>query len=59
MHEILTVATYLVAWLICDWVIQIESGLIKLIISLGAAVSVYVVIAIRNYKDQKNKGGKS
>ncbi len=57
MHEILTIATYLVAWLICKWVIGIESGLIKLIISLSAAVSVYALIAVKNYKDQKNKGG--
>lgn len=59
MHEILTVATYLVAWLICKWVIGIESGLIKLIVSLSAAVSVYALIAVKNYKDQKNKGGES
>ena len=58
MHEILTVATYLVAWLICEWVIGIESGLIKLIISLSAAVSVYAIIAIKNYKDHKDKGSK-
>lgn len=55
MHEILTVATYLVAWLICEWVIGIKSGLIKLIISLGAAVFVYVLIAVKNYKDHKDK----
>lgn len=58
MHEILTVATYLVAWLICEWVIGMESGLIKLIISLSAAVSVYVLIAVKNYKDHKDKGSK-
>jgi len=55
MHEILTVATYLVGWLICDWVIGIESGLIKLIISLSAAVGVYVVIAIKDYREQKDR----
>ena len=55
MHEILTVATYLVAWLVCAWFIGIKSGLIKLIISLSAAVSVYVIIAVKNYKEQKDK----
>jgi len=50
MQEILTVATYLVVWLICKWVIGIESGFITLIISLGAAVVIYVVIGIKVVK---------
>ncbi len=53
MQEILTVATYLVAWLICKWVIGIESGLITLIISLGAAVVVYIIIGIKEYEEKK------
>jgi len=59
MHEILTVATYLVAWLICASVLRIESGLVKLIISLTAAVSVYAIIAVKNYRDQKDKRDES
>jgi len=51
MQEILTVATYLVVWLVCDYVIGIQSGLINLLISLGAAVSVYVFIGVKEYKD--------
>ena len=38
MQEILTAVTYLVVWLICARVIEIESGLTKLLISLGAAI---------------------
>jgi len=59
MQEILTVATYLVAWLVCDYVIGIQSGLIKLLISLGAAVSVYVFIGIKEYTDKKKEKMKS
>jgi hypothetical protein len=53
MQEILTAVTYLVVWLICERVIGIESGLINLIVSLAAAVSVYVIIAIRDSRRQK------
>jgi hypothetical protein len=53
MQEILTVATYLVAWLICKWGIGIESGFITLIVSLGAAIVVYVVIGIKEYEEKK------
>lgn len=56
MQEILTAVTYLVVWLICARVLEIESGLTKLLISLGAAVGVYVVIGIKEYKDKKTKG---
>ncbi len=55
MQEILTVATYLVVWLVCDYVIGIQSGLINLLISLGAAVSVYVFIGVKEYTDKKRK----
>lgn len=50
MQEVLTAVTYLVTWLICQKVIGIESGLVNLIISLTAAITVYVVIAIREHK---------
>ncbi|HET6461743.1 MAG TPA: hypothetical protein VFG29_13275 [Syntrophales bacterium] len=56
MQEILTAVTYLVVWLICARVLEIESGLTKLLISLGAAIGVYVVIGIKEYKDRKTKG---
>lgn len=42
MQEVLTAVTYVVAWLVLDKVIGIESGLVKLIISLGLAIAVYV-----------------
>lgn len=55
MQEILTAVTYLVVWLICQRVIGIESGLVNLIISLGAAVGVYVLMAVKEHKDKKKK----
>ena len=54
MHEILTVMTYLAVWLICRKVVEIQSGFVTLIISLGAAVSVYVIFAEKRYEDRKN-----
>ena len=57
MQEILTVITYLVAWLICRRVVEIQSGLVTLIISLGAAVSVYVLFAAKGHQDKKNDDG--
>lgn len=56
MQEILTAVTYLVVWLICEQVLGIKSGLVNLIISLGAAVSVYILMAFKEsgYK-KKNK----
>ena len=51
MQELLTAVTYLVAWLICDKVLGIQSGLIKLIISLGLAIAVYVAC----WYDEKRK----
>ncbi|MBN1615327.1 MAG: hypothetical protein JW950_12750 [Deltaproteobacteria bacterium] len=54
MQEILTAVTYLVVWLICEQVLAIESGLTKLLISLGAAVSVYVLIAVRDLRTKKD-----
>ncbi len=43
MQEILTVITYLVVWLICKEVVGIQSELVTLIISLGAAVCIYIL----------------
>ena len=57
MQEILTVITYLVAWLICKRVVEIQSGFVTLIISLGAAVSVYVLFAAKGHQDKKNDDG--
>jgi len=53
MQEILTVITYLVVWLICKKVMGIESGLVTLVVSLGAAVSVYVIFAVKWHEDRK------
>lgn len=57
MQEVLTAVTYLVVWLVCGKVIGIESGLTKLLISIGAAVGVYVLMAVkgRKAKDQKEE----
>ena len=55
MQEILTAVTYLVVWLICEQVIGIKSGLTNLIISLGAAISVYVLMAVKDTEDGKKK----
>ncbi len=57
MQETLTVITYLVVWLICKKVVGIESGLVTLVISLGAAVSVYVLFAAKGHEDKKNDDG--
>jgi len=48
MREILSLATYLVFWFICDWIIGFESGLVSLVISLGAAIGVFVILAMRD-----------
>lgn len=55
MQELLTAATYLIVWLICWRVFGIESGLTKLIISLGAAVSVFVLLAVKDHQQKKKK----
>ena len=59
MQELLTAVTYPIVWLVCSYVLKIESGLAKLLISLTAAVLVYVLIGIKqsqkeNEKDNKN-----
>jgi len=56
MQEILTAVTYLVVWLMCARVFEIESGLTKLLVSLGAAIGVYIIIGVKEYRDKKSKG---
>ena len=54
MQEILTGVTYPLVWLICSYLLKIESGLAKLLISLTAAILVYVLIGIlRSSKESK------
>lgn len=54
MQELLTAITYPVVWLICSYLLKIESGLAKLLISLTAAILVYVVIGIKlSHKENK------
>ncbi|MEI6609861.1 MAG: hypothetical protein WCO53_08965 [Deltaproteobacteria bacterium] len=55
----MTAVTYPIVWLVCSYILKIESGLAKLLISLTAAVLVYVLIGIKqsqkeNEKDNKN-----
>ena len=57
MQEILTAITYPVVWLICAYLLKIESGLAKLLISLTAAILVYVLIGIKQ-SHKENKEGK-
>ena len=58
MQEILTAVTYLVVWLICEQVLGIKNGLINLIVSLGAAISVYVLMAVKDADGKKKKSTK-
>ncbi|MGA9111555.1 MAG: hypothetical protein ACLPSL_04555 [Smithella sp.] len=54
MQEILTAVTYLIVWFFCSYILKIESGLAKLLISLTAAILVYVLIGIKlSHKDNK------
>ncbi|MBE9546840.1 MAG: hypothetical protein IMF10_05000 [Proteobacteria bacterium] len=55
MQEVLTAVTYLVVWLVCGKVIGIESGLTKLLISLGAAVGVYVLMAVKGRREKNQE----
>ena len=48
MQELLTAITYPIVWLICSSVLKIESGLAKLLISLTAAILVYVLLGIKS-----------
>ena len=55
MQEILTAVTYPIVWLICGYLLKIESGLAKLLISLTAAILVYVLIGIMRSQKENNK----
>jgi uncharacterized membrane protein len=55
MQELLTAVTYPIVWLICSYVLKIESGLIKLLIALIAAILVYVLIGIRHSQKDGDK----
>ncbi len=58
MQELLTVITYPVVWLICSYLLKIESGLAKLLISLTAAILVYVLVGIWQSKKENQKENK-
>ncbi len=55
MQEILTAITYPIVWLICGYLLKIESGLAKLLISLTAAILVYVLIGIMHSHKENNE----
>jgi hypothetical protein len=55
MQEILTAVTYPIAWLICSYGLNIESGLAKLLISLTAAILVYVLIGIKRSQKENRR----
>lgn len=57
MQELLTAITYPVVWLICSYLLKIESGLAKLLISLTAAILVYVLVGIK-LSQKENKEDK-
>ena len=59
MQEILTAVTYLVVWLACDKVLEIESGPIKLIVSVGSAVGVYILMAIKDRASKRSGGDRA
>ncbi len=54
MQEVLTAVTYIIVWLACDKVIGIESGLIKLLISLSASVGVYFLMAVKDHRARRS-----
>jgi hypothetical protein len=55
MQELLTAITYPIVWLICSYILKIDSGLAKLLISLTAAILVYVLIGIKRSAQNNNK----
>ncbi|MCX5848360.1 MAG: hypothetical protein NTW65_02780 [Deltaproteobacteria bacterium] len=55
MQEILTAVTYPIVWLICSYILKIESGLAKLLISLTAAILIYVLIGIKQSQKENKK----
>ncbi len=57
MQELLTAITYPVVWLICSYILKIESGLAKLLIALTAAILVYVLVGMK-LSQKENKEDK-
>ncbi len=57
MQELLTAIIYPVVWLICSYILKIESGLAKLLISLTAAILVYVLVGMK-ISQKENKEDK-
>jgi len=55
MQELLTAVTYPIVWVICAYLLKIESGLAKLLISLTAAILVYVLIGIKRSQKENHK----
>lgn len=55
MQELLTAVTYPVVWLICSYLLKIESGLANLLISLTAAILVYVLVGIKRTQKENHK----
>ena len=55
MQELLTAVTYPIVWLIRSYLLKIESGLAKLLISLTAAILVYVLIGIKQAQKENHK----
>ncbi len=55
MQELLTAITYPIVWVICAYLLKIESGLAKLLISLTAAILVYVLIGIKRSQKENHK----
>ena len=51
MREIGSIAAYLVAWLFCELVIGINSGLVTLFISLLFAFGIYALIAYAEHEE--------
>ena len=55
MQELLTAITYPIVWVTCAYLLKIESGLAKLLISLTAAVLVYVLIGMKRAQKENDK----
>jgi hypothetical protein len=55
MQELLTAVTYPIVWLVCSHILKIESDLAKLLISLTAAILVYVLIGIKLSQKENKK----
>jgi len=52
MREIGAIAAYLIAWLFCEVVIGIKSGLTTLVFSLLFAFAIYALIAYAEHEDR-------